>query len=401
MTEMQLLKDIGIESTTVDVVFVTNQPDMPIQIDLVLVEHGLSFEKIGVEDFADKAESVDLIGTVVIDTTEIEAASREKFCLIVRRLEDAGIATIFLNNEIDFPFDDFILAALLESASIEEIWGRVESNVAYRKSNLANGQGSCHDDINLFEGLADDTAQQLKMAGQVQRDFFPTELPNIKSVKWATVFQPADWVSGDIYDVRRLDEQHIGFYIADAVGHSMPAALLTIFIKQAISMRETSGNDYRIFGPMEVITNLNQRMCDQKLHGCLFATCCYCLLNIRTMQLTYCRAGHPYPVVMHKGQPPVQLESTGGLLGVFAEAKFDQNTVQLAHGDKLFLYSDGIEKLIGDVDDDSVFSFTEEFTSLTDLPVEEMMEKFGRLAKARKVATEEIDDVTAVALEIQ
>lgn len=400
MTEMQLLKDIGVEPAIVDVVIVTNQQAMPVQIGQVLVDHGFSFEKIALDQFADKIAAVDLIGTVVIDTTEIADPCREKFSLVIKRLEDAGIATIFLNDEIDFPFDDFSLATLLKSVSVDEIWGRIEANVAYRKSILARQKTGSDASSSLFEGLADDTAQQLKMAGQVQRDFFPKELPNSKSVKWATVFQPADWVSGDIYDVRRLDEQHIGFYIADAVGHSMPAALLTIFIKQAIIMRETKGSDYRIFGPMEVMKNLNLRMCEQNLSGCLFATCCYCLLNIRTMQLTYARAGHPYPVVMTQGQPPIQMESTGGLLGVFAESEFQQETLQLAQGDKVFLYSDGIEPLVGDVDDNSVFSFTDEFNLLVDLPVEQMMQQFGRLAKARKVAPEEIDDVTAVALEI-
>ncbi|GAH56406.1 unnamed protein product, partial [marine sediment metagenome] len=79
-------------------------------------------------------------------------------------------------------------------------------------------------------GLADDTVEQLRMAGQVQRNFLPARLPNSDTIRWATVFLPADWVSGDIYDIARLDERHIGFYVADAVGHSMPAALLTMLL---------------------------------------------------------------------------------------------------------------------------------------------------------------------------
>jgi serine phosphatase RsbU (regulator of sigma subunit) len=43
--------------------------------------------------------------------------------------------------------------------------------------------------------------------------------------------RPAGYVSGDLYDVMRLDEKHVGFYMADAVGHGMPAALLTMFMK--------------------------------------------------------------------------------------------------------------------------------------------------------------------------
>jgi sigma-B regulation protein RsbU (phosphoserine phosphatase) len=251
-----------------------------------------------------------------------------------------------------------------------------------------------------FTGLADDTVQQLKMAGQVQRNFLPAQLPNSDSVRWATVFAPADWVSGDIYDVARLDEQHIGFYVADAVGHSMPAALLTMFLKQAVTMRQTIGNKYRIFEPAEVINNLNAKMAEQHLAGCLFATCCYCLLNVSTLRMTCARAGHPYPVIIRNGAGPQQLQSRGGLLGVFNYAQFEQETVQLASGDKLFVYSDGCESLIGDCGGQNEFVFTHQFCSIVDLPIEQMMAEFDQLVKSRCVQPAEVDDVTAVGLEI-
>jgi sigma-B regulation protein RsbU (phosphoserine phosphatase) len=156
--------------------------------------------------------------------------------------------------------------------------------------------------------LADNLTEQLRLAGLVQQDFLPAKLPNTDEVQWATIFLPAEWVSGDIYDIVRIDEQHIGFYVADIVGHGMPAALLTIFLKQALVMRETIENNYRIFSPAEVVKNLNLRMTAQKLSGYQFATCCYCLLNTKTLQLTYARAGHPYPILIRSGQQP---ETTG------------------------------------------------------------------------------------------
>ena len=248
--------------------------------------------------------------------------------------------------------------------------------------------------------LAEDTVIQLKMAGQVQRSFLPSQMPNSDKIHWATLFKPADWVSGDIYDVTRLDEQHIGFYVADAVGHSVPAALLTIFLKQAIIMRETIGDDNRIFGPVEVIRNLNKKMVDQHLTGNLFATCCYGLLNIRTLQMTYARAGHPYPILIRKDQQPAQLKKRGGLLGIFPEADFQQQTIQLEPGDKLFIYSDGCDSLIGECDDKDEFIFNQQFLSITDLPVEQMLAEFELLVNNMDNPVGEIDDITAVALQI-
>jgi len=249
-------------------------------------------------------------------------------------------------------------------------------------------------------GLADDTVEQLRMAGQVQRNFLPAQLPNSNTLRWATVFEPADWVSGDIYDIARLDEQHIGFYVADAVGHSMPAALLTMFLKQAIAMRQTTGNEYKIFAPAEVITNLNNKMLEQNLAGCLFVTCCYCLLNITTLQLTYARAGHPYPVLLRRDTAPKQLQSRGGLLGVFDDTEFEQETVQLAPGDKLFIYSDGCDRLVGACDEQGEFVFTDKFCSISNIPIEQMMSEFDSLAKNQPPQGGQVDDITAIGLEI-
>ncbi len=247
--------------------------------------------------------------------------------------------------------------------------------------------------------LSDDTAEQLEMAGQVQRNFLPSHLPHTEQLRWAAMFRPAQWVSGDIYDITRLDETHIGFYLIDAVGHSMPAALLTIFLKQATVMRQTLGNHYRIFEPDEVVGNLNLRMAEQELAGCLFATCCYGLLNIKTLELRMARAGHPYPILIRDNQP-VCLQSRGGLLGVFSEAKFEKQSHHLLPGDKLFLYSDGGEPLIGEALDDGSFGFNEAFEDICQLPIDEMIGAYDHMAQHYHFAPGQLDDVTALGLEV-
>ena len=219
-------------------------------------------------------------------------------------------------------------------------------------------------------------------------------------MQWGTIFLPAEWVSGDIYDIVRLDEEHIGFYLADVVGHGMPAALLTIFLKQALVMRQTIENKYRIFSPSEVIKNLNVRMAAQKLSGYQFATCCYCLLNINTLEMTYARAGHPYPVLIRPGKHPEQLEIRGSLLGVFEQAEFPQGTIQLQPGDKLLLYSDGADSIVGGFDDRAGFCFTEKFLAVKERSISEMLDEFNIHIQNQEIEQAEIDDITMVGLEI-
>jgi hypothetical protein len=385
-------------SSLVDVLFVTNQPSIPQPIRSFLKRQNYTWAKVQIDQFSHFVNDFKVVGTVILDTTEIDKSLKEKILQSLKQLEQVNVATILLNDQIKFPFAEFKLATILQSASPAEIEGRIETNIAYNRS-LSSGKTESPKNAQALE-LSDDTAEQLRMAGEVQRYFLPQELPNSDLLQWAVVYEPAEWVSGDIYDVRRLDEQHIGFYIADAVGHSMPAALLTMFLKQAIIMRETHGNQYRIFPPLNVLTDANKRMAEQHLKGCLFATCCYCLLNIRTMQLNFARSGHPYPVLIRPNEMPRQLESRGGLLGVFEDADFEQKAIQLTPHDKIFLYSDGCESLIGQCDDSRRFLFTPEFLSIAHLPVNEMMREFGELARLRNVPRSELDDITAIAAEV-
>jgi sigma-B regulation protein RsbU (phosphoserine phosphatase) len=393
MLDTLLLETMEFEVLCSDVLFVTEQAAVPFQITDHLDNKHHSWAKVSIDDFLEGTYEPENVGTVVLDTSEVADSLRENVCRMVRKFEQHNIATILINDHIKFPFDNFRLATILESFSFEEMLGRIENCLVYRRDfRPCKGTG---------EGLPCQShlSDQLKIAGQVQRDFLPKQLPDSEQLKWSVMFQPADWVSGDIYDVQRIDENHIGFYIADGVGHSMPAALLTMFLKQKIVMRETYANDYRIFEPIEVMEKLNASMCEQNLSGCSFATVCYCLLNTATLELRFVRGGHPYPVLVRDGKPQL-LESTGGLIGVFEDVELKQETVQLQRGDKLMLYSDGAEDVVGQLDDDSLFKFDDEFSEIVQEPVDEMIRQFEQASERRDLSHEEIDDVTAVGLEI-
>jgi sigma-B regulation protein RsbU (phosphoserine phosphatase) len=251
--------------------------------------------------------------------------------------------------------------------------------------------------------FAGNITEQMRMAGAVQKDFLPKGFPNVKGFKWSSVFIPYEWVSGDVYDVQRIDEEHIGFYTADVVGHGVPAALLTIFITQALAMRETVGKHYKIFSPAEVMNHLNERMTELKLSGNQFATCCYGLLNTKTKELTYSRAGHPYPVVIKENNDVKTLQAKGALLGIFENTEYDQQTIPLESGDRLLLYSDGAEPFIGSSTPDGKFNFTEQFKGMLNLNINALTEKFETYArKIQKESDSEQykDDITLLCLKV-
>jgi len=349
----------------------------------------LSWDTVAFSELALCLENRHIIGAVVFGKTVCAAAQPEQLSFLLKTLQQQGVAAFFLTYGPPAT-NDHHLVTVIAPETEHELPARLETAVQYAKQ-----RHHAQADRRLHE----DTAEQLEMAGQVQRNFLPSRLPHTDRIRWAAMFRPAQWVSGDIYDITRLDESHIGFYLADAVGHSMPAALLTIFLKQATVMRQTMGNHYRIFEPDEVIANLNRRMTQQDFNGCLFATCCYGLLNIQTFELKLARAGHPYAILI-RDNTPTCLQSRGGLLGVFEQAQFEKQTVQLRSGDKLFVYSDGGESLVGNAKDDGGFYFTKGFTSLCCLPVDQMIRTFDEIARHHHFRPGELDDVTAIGLEI-
>ncbi|MBN2136562.1 MAG: serine/threonine-protein phosphatase [Sedimentisphaerales bacterium] len=405
-----------------DVLYMSSGTQMPPELRRLLKSKKLSFVALEIENFLQIRDRLDLVGTAVIDAEGMDT-QQQQLAHVIESLESEKIGVVLLTNRMDMPVKSFSLAPskssfsmtnTMESFSVDDLWVRISMNLAYRKKSdgimvkppgqpsrmLKLHKNNLAEQLHMTEALVDNLAEQLRLAGLVQQDFLPTQLPNTETIKWATVFEPAEWVSGDIYDVLRIDERHIGFYIADVVGHGMPAALLTIFVKQALVMRQTLDSGYSIFRPAEVMKNLNVRMAAQKLSGYQFATCCYCLLNTETLRLTYCRAGHPYPILIRPGRQPEQLEARGSLLGVFAEAEFIERSIQLEQGDKLILYSDGADRFIGGYDGGAGFSFSEKFLELSSSSVVEIMHGLTEFAHNQTVDVSEVDDITSIALEI-
>lgn len=413
-------------TTFTDVVYLSDKTDLPVEIRRLFRHKKVSFCLLPLDKYDAIRTRPDLVGTVLVDAEDIDTSQDLRLGRILESLERDNVGIVLLTQRVRRPVRSFSLVSsessfsmpsTVESISLDDLWARIRINLADRKKQnsgitakmptsmswterLWKGNPADRPQTQTEDAFVDGLKEQLRLAGLVQRDFLPAQLPNSEDVRWAAAFLPAEWVSGDIYDIARIDEQHVGFYVADAVGHSMPAALLTIFLKQALQMRQTIDNSYRIFPPAEVVKNLNQKMAGQKLSGYQFVTCCYCMLNLKTRQLTFARAGHPYPILLRKGQPPQQLESRGSLLGVFENAEFVQQTVQLEKGDRLLLYSDGAESLIGRLHDKDGFQYTDEFLALTDSSITEIVDRLTEMATHREPNPAEMDDLTIVGLQL-
>jgi phosphoserine phosphatase RsbU/P len=243
--------------------------------------------------------------------------------------------------------------------------------------------------------------EELRLAARLQQDFLPKKLPQVGPIHFHTLYRPAGYVSGDLYDVSRLDEAHIGFYIADAVGHGMPAALLTMFIKHALVTKQILPEGYRLLSPGEALSLLNTALVEQNLSHATFATALYGTINVNTLVCRFAGAGHPPPLILRADGSILNIHGEGPLLGIFAGEKYGDSQVQLLPGDRLFVYTDGIEvafcdDLVGDTQ-----QWRREIQRRSHLPTDQILRELGDSLDRENGSLSPSDDVSIIVAEVK
>jgi serine phosphatase RsbU (regulator of sigma subunit) len=243
--------------------------------------------------------------------------------------------------------------------------------------------------------------EEMRLAARLQQDFLPKSLPQVGPVYFHTLFRPAGYVSGDLYDVMRVDEKHVGFYMADAVGHGMPAALLTMFIKNALVTKEITAGGYRLLEPGETMGRLNQALIEQNLSYATFATAIYGLINTQTLEVSFARGGHPNPVIFRGDGTTQDVTADGSLLGIFEEEKFSTSRVQLASGERLLVFSDGIEVAFNDSSSVDPTRWRDELEKRRHAPSAQLLSDLADLIDGQMGSLTPKDDLTIILIEVK
>lgn len=181
--------------------------------------------------------------------------------------------------------------------------------------------------------------QELALAWQIQASFLPDNLPKIPDWQLTATLEPARQTSGDFFDVIPLPNRRYGIIIADVAGKGMGAAL---YMAVSRTLLRTHAVDFHT-QPEMAFRAANRRILVDT-HTDLFVTVFYGVLDPGSGRLTYCNAGHNPPFILspHIGGPIQALSKTGLPLGIFEDGRWEQRTVQLAPGDTLLLYTDGV-----------------------------------------------------------
>lgn len=185
--------------------------------------------------------------------------------------------------------------------------------------------------------------RELELARDVQQHLLPSRFPSLGRVEVEVLSQPSQQLGGDYYDVLQVDERHHGFVIADVSGKGAPAALMMAACRA--SLRLCAPGE---LSPGAVLRRVNRALQPDMPPG-MYITLFYGILNLDTLELRFCRAGHePAMVLREGGGAPVLLCDGGMALGMapdeLFDATLDEGRVVLGAGDLLALYTDGINE---------------------------------------------------------
>lgn len=189
-------------------------------------------------------------------------------------------------------------------------------------------------------------AQELDIAKQVQARLFPQTLPPLKTLGYAGICRQARQVGGDYYDFLDLGSQRLGFVIGDISGKGIAAALLMANLQANLRSQCAIAVDQ----PQRLLRSVNQLFCDNTTDGA-FATLFFAEYDDASRRLRYANCGHLPALVLRGDDSLERLESTATIVGAFKSWDCAIGETQIASGDILALYTDGITESFNDADE--------------------------------------------------
>jgi serine phosphatase RsbU (regulator of sigma subunit) len=180
-------------------------------------------------------------------------------------------------------------------------------------------------------------AHELEIAKHVQSRLFPQTLPPLATLDYSGVCIQARHVGGDYYDFIDLGQNRLGFVIADISGKGIAAALLMANLQANLrSLCAIAQHP-----PDRLLCSVNQLFCENTTDGA-YATLFFAEYDDATRLLRYVNCGHLPALLLRADGSLTRLDATATVVGIFKKWECELGECQLAPGDTLALYTDGI-----------------------------------------------------------
>jgi phosphoserine phosphatase RsbU/P len=278
----------------------------------------------------------------------------------------------FLTKPIDF--DDFEITL---QKTIQEIQGVRAGHEARRQ--------------------LDAMENELSVATRIQQSMLPRKFPPFPERREFEIYaemEPARAVGGDFFDFFLIDTGRLGFVLGDVSGKGVPSALFMAAARTLLRATAMQGGSSAQC--VQYVNNVLARQGD----GTMFVTLVYCILDTRSGHVDYCNAGHHHPRIFSTHSGLRKAEDGGGMMvGLYDFAKYECGSLQLAPGDGMLLYTDGMTEAFdaaGGMFGESGLRTTLEASAHA--PVDEIVKDLMAKVKAFTGSAPQSDDMTVMAI---
>ena len=182
-----------------------------------------------------------------------------------------------------------------------------------------------------------DSIREIEIAREVQRRLFPQRVPELQHLALAARCIQARSVGGDYYDFLDLGPDRVGLVLGDVSGKGIPAALRMANLQAYLRVLADSAPQ----DPLRVVRQVNRSLWQNTPPGD-FATLFFGIFTQPARRLTYINCGHNPPLCVRRDGSIERLAATATVLGAFEDWECALGRTQLAAGDLLVAYSDGV-----------------------------------------------------------
>jgi len=234
--------------------------------------------------------------------------------------------------------------------------------------------------------------EQIKLAAQIQQDLLPKSPPHLDGYDIAACSIAAQMVGGDYFDFVRVRDGRWAVCLGDVSGKGLPASLLMATLQATLRGQTALDTAVR-----ETISRSN-RLIYQSTDPEKFATLFYAILDAPVGSLSFCNAGHEYPMLFKSGgAAPARLVTGGMALGVLEEFPYEEDVARMDPGDTLIVYSDGIPDAVDEFDqpfgEERLRSCVDEHAGQ---PAADIMARVVDAVKRHERGGPRIDDLTLI-----
>lgn len=234
-------------------------------------------------------------------------------------------------------------------------------------------------------------ASELEQAAEIQRQFLPTQAPEVPGLELAGFNAACRTVGGDYYDFLPYPDGRVGIVIGDVAGKGMPAALMMTSLQAKVQALAEEPAE-----PGEVMGRLNRSLaatCPRNR----FVTFFYTIIDPRSGELRFCNAGHNPPLLVRASGEVIPLEGGGPVLGILPGIRYEGQRATMGPGDYLLLYSDGVTEACNPAGEDYQDHLLELAASLRGRSAAEVVQCVEAAVRDWIAGQPPADDITVVA----